>query len=477
MATLLIIIPLMCVIVINLPFLRFLRGAAFWLFALFCIFQGAYAVLPLEPSYAITRMLESLFVLHLSLDRLTLLLLFIIALVALTAAVVTREAADDDEDRFRLYNLFFIVVTGLNGVVMINDLFSMYVFLEVAALTSFILIASGGGAEHLEGAFKYLILSALATAALLSSIALIFLIAGDLSFAPVRAAFADNGTFLARFAAGLFMCALFVKGGLVLFHWWLPDAYEAAPAPVSIILGGIITKVVGVYTLIRLFTGVFPMGPAFRSVILFMGGLSILAGALLALRQHDFKRMLAYSSISQVGYIILGLGAGTPLGIAGAMFHFFNHAVFKSTLFVNAAALESVLGTREMERMGGLSVKMPWTGGTSLVAFLSAAGFPPLAGFWSKLVIVLALWQAHSYGYAAVAVFGSVITMGYFLVMQRNVFFGKLREGLEFVKEAPFALVAPAVVLSLITIGAGILYGPMMERVFMPIGKFLLNVE
>jgi len=130
-----------------------------------------------------------------------------------------------------------------------------------------------------------------------------------------------------------------------------------------------------------------------------------------------------------------------------------------------------------MERMGGLSVKMPWTGGTSLLAFLSAAGFPPLAGFWSKLVIVLALWQAHSYGYAAVAVFGSVITMGYFLVMQRNVFFGKLREGLEFVKEAPFALVAPAVVLSLITIGTGILYRPMMERVFLPIGKFLLNVE
>lgn len=477
MSTLLIIIPLFCVILLNMPFLRSMRPAAFWMFFLFCFLQGAYAVLPLEPSYGVTNMIESFFVFNLSLDRFSLLMLFIIALVALVAAVVARSTIEDDIDRFRIYNLLFIVVTGLNGVVMITDLFTIYVFLEIAALSSFILIASGGSAENLEGAFKYLLLSSLATAALLSSIGLLLMLAGDLSFASVRTALADNGGMLARFSAGLFMCALFVKGGLITFHWWLPDAYEAAPAPVSIILGGIITKVVGIYTLIRLFTGVFPMGGSFRLVILGFGALSILAGALLALRQHDFKRMLAYSSISQVGYIVLGLGVGTPLGIAGALFHFFNHAIFKSTLFVNSAAIESVLGTRDMRHMGGLSVKMPWTGGTSLIAFLSAAGIPPLSGFWSKFVIVIALWEVKSYGFAAVAVFGSVITMAYFLVMQRNVFFGKLREGFEFVKEAPFALVAPAVVLSLITIGAGILYKPVMGQVFLPIGKFLLNVE
>jgi multicomponent Na+:H+ antiporter subunit D len=129
-----------------------------------------------------------------------------------------------------------------------------------------------------------------------------------------------------------------------------------------------------------------------------------------------------------MGYIVLGFGCGTSLGIAGAVFHLFNHSVFKSLLFANAGAVESRTGTRDMDKMGGLASRMPWTGLTSVLATLSAAGVPPLAGFWSKLIIVMALWMSEYYAYATVAVLTSIITLAYLLFMQRRVFFGKIVE-------------------------------------------------
>ncbi len=138
------------------------------------------------------------------------------------------------------------------------------------------------------------------------------------------------------------------------------------------------------------------------------------------------------------------------------MFHFFNHAVFKSLLFVNAAAVEEQAGTTEMARLGGLGAKMPWTSTTSAIGSLSVAGVPPFAGFWSKLLIILALWQAHYYAYAGVAVVVSVLTLAYMLVMQRKVFFGQSVEEVGAVREARAGLVVPAVLLALITAGVGV---------------------
>jgi multicomponent Na+:H+ antiporter subunit D len=168
--------------------------------------------------------------------------------------------------------------------------------------------------------------------------------------------------------------------------------------------------------------------------------------------------MLAYSSISQVGYIVLGLGCGTGLGIFGAVFHLFNHSIFKSLLFVNSAAVEQQTGTTDMNKLGGLGARMPVTNITSLIAFLSTAGVPPLSGFWSKLIIVIALWQSAHYGYAFLAILASVITLAYLLSMQRRVFFGILSDGLKEVKEAGFGIVFPAVILAIIILGVGLLF-------------------
>jgi formate hydrogenlyase subunit 3/multisubunit Na+/H+ antiporter MnhD subunit len=295
---------------------------------------------------------------------------------------------------------------------------------------------------------------------MLSSIGLLLLFAGGSSFENIRLALSiSGGAFLLKLSLGLFLCGLFIKSGLVPFHGWLPDAYSSASAPVSILLAGIVTKVSGVYVLLRLMVSVFGGIASIQNVLMFIGALSIVAGALLALTQNNFKRLLSYSSISQVGYIILAAGCATPLAFLGATFHFFNHAVFKSLLFVNAAAVEKQTGSVDIDTMGGLAHKMPVTGTTSIIAFLSTAGIPPLSGFWSKLIIVIALWNAGNIVYASIAVLASVITLGYLLHLQRQVFFGKLRAGLENIKEADSGLLLPQIILAIIIVGVGIL-GP-----------------
>jgi multicomponent Na+:H+ antiporter subunit D len=384
-------------------------------------------------------------------------------------------------------NVLLVSLIGMNGAVLVNDLFSLYIFLEITAVASFLLIAFNRDRHGLEGAFKYIILSAVASVLMLTAIALFLLAAHDTSFGVIhKVVSAQDANPLVRIALGAFICGLFIKGGLVPFHGWVVGAYSAAPAPASVLLAGAATKISGIYGLIRLgLAGAYSSAPSagsvgglswasdlfagsasFSAVMLLVGMASIIIGAFAAMTQTDMKRLLAWSSISQVGYIVLALGCGTPLAVVAAAFHLFNHAIFKSLLFVNSAAIEQQQKTTDMDRLGGLGGKMPFTATTSVVGLLSAAGVPPMSGFWSKLLIVLALWQAGHGVYAILAVLLSVVTLGYLLTMQRKVFFGKVREGLEGAREASLGLVLASVVLAGVTVGAGVLF-PLLYRTFL----------
>jgi multicomponent Na+:H+ antiporter subunit D len=402
--------------------------------------------------------LAALFKLDLGVDALSRVALFCIGIVVLVALFIAGETIEKGEQMFNFVNLLLIALIGMNCLVMLRDIFSLYVFLEIVSITSFILIAFRRVGDAFEGAFKYIVLSSLATVCMLSSIALLLVIGTGTSFASLKAGLAGAGhSRMAMLALALFLGGLFIKSGLVPFHGWLPDAYTAAAAPVSVLLAGIVTKVVGVYALMRVVISVFGFSGALSSVLLLIGALSVVVGALAAFAQNDFKRMLAYSSISQVGYIILGLGCGTPLGIAAAAFHFFNHAVFKSLLFVNSASLEQRLGGTDMNRMTGLAENMRVTGVSCLLASLSAAGLPPLAGFWSKVLIIIALWTCGFYAYAVIAALAGVLTLGYMLMLQRKVFFGQAVEASAGIREAGIGLALPSVILSIIivVVGAG----------------------
>jgi multicomponent Na+:H+ antiporter subunit D len=472
MPALFILIPLAAVLLVNLPLRRLLTPAAFWLGLLLALAQAAAAVLVpdhawIAPLGVATRLLRF----TPTADLLTRVALLTIGLVGATALMVARAWTADPERRFRFANLALLALAGMNGVALASDLFSLYVFLEVTAVSAFILIAFGGERDALEGTFKYILLSAAASVLILAAVALLFVVAGSVSFGALHDVVPAAGRDpLVAAALVLLLAGLFIKSGIVPFHGWLPDAYSAAPAPASVLLAGIVTKTTGVYILMRAVTAVFTLDATVRALLLAGGTLSVLIGAFAALGQRDMKRMLAYSSISQVGYIILGLGAGSILGVAGALFHFFNHAVFKSLLFVNAAAVEQQAGTRDMDRLGGVAERMPVTGTTSVIGFLSCAGIPPLAGFWSKLVVILALWQAGERGYAAVAVLASLVTIAYFLSMQRRVFFGKLAEGLAGLREANPWLLVPACLLAAVTVGVGV--GPwVLDILQLPAGS------
>ncbi|MDD5432758.1 MAG: proton-conducting transporter membrane subunit [Candidatus Omnitrophica bacterium] len=473
MHQLLILLPFLSIIILNLPFKSILRKLAFLFGVSLCLFQIAFVFFPaLRFSSAQFELLSSFLKFNLLVDNLTLVMLLCIGIVSFVSLLAAKRLIPEERALFNFTNVLIIALAGLNGIVMVKDIFSLYVFLEITAVASFILIVLHKDIFAFEGAFKYLILSTIATTLLLSSIALFLLVSGSTEYSAISAGLKNSpNSHIMMLAIGLFLSGVFIKAGLMPFHGWVPDTYSSAPAPVSIFLAGIVTKTVGVYTLIRIVTTVTGFTAPIRNVLLFVGAFTIVIGAFAALGQNDFKRMLSYSSISQVGYIVLGLGSGTMLGVAGAAFHLFNHAIFKSLLFVNAASVESATGLRDMNKMSGLSARMPLTGVSSCLASLSTAGVPPLSGFWSKLVIIVALWMSGRRVYALIAVLASVVTLAYFLSMQRRVFFGKL--GVEFanIKEQGFALGFAAVLLSLIVIGVGLFFPFVLNSFILPVGN------
>jgi multicomponent Na+:H+ antiporter subunit D len=481
----LVLAPLAALVLLNLPIPGRRRNLAYGLVLLLTAAQVAVLVFRAELLRA--RASGELLGLNLTADELSFVLLLAVGMVIFVTALVGRAMMADEKQRFYFMNVLLVSLIGMNGAVLVRDLFSLYVFLEITAVASFLLVAFNRDRHGLEGAFKYIVMSAVATVLMLTAVALFLLATHSVSFGVIhKAVSAPAANPLVRIALGAFVCGLFIKGGLVPFHGWVPGAYSAAPAPSSVLLAGAATKISGIYGLIRLgLIGAYSSAPAvgpvtklswasmlfagnasLSEVMLLIGMASIVVGAFAAMAQADMKRLLAWSSISQVGYIVLALGCGTPLAIVGAAFHLFNHAAFKSLLFVNSAAVEQQVQTTDMERLGGLGGQMPFTATTSVVGLLSAAGVPPLSGFWSKLLIVLALWQADHRVYAVLAVLLSVATLGYLLIMQRRVFFGLAREELAGAREASRGLVLASVALAGVTIGAGVLF-PLLYRTFL----------
>jgi multicomponent Na+:H+ antiporter subunit D len=466
------------VLILNLLPRKLADSLSFWCGMTLTIISGVYVLTTSQSSWIfgcdpVNRVLNW----EIVPSDLAAVMLISIALVVFSAFWVGRYLFSDNNRQFIFNNLLLLCMVGMNGVVFSRDIFTLYVFLEIVAASSFILIALEKTKAGLEGAFKYVLLSAIATVLILSSIALLFMTCGSLDYYSIHACLTsgqlDAGAArIALFAVALFTAGLFIKGGMVPFHGWLPDAYSSAPTAVSVLLGGIVTKAAGVFTLIQLARNVFGFDKP-SPVLLIIGTISIAVGAFAALGQKDFKRMLAYSSISQIGYIVIGLGAANAIGVVGAIFHIFNHSVFKTLLFVNAAAVEKQSGTVDMDKLGGLSNKMPVTGFTSVLAFLSTAGVPPLSGFWSKLLIVLGVWQAGSPTVAIIAILLSLMTLAYFLSMQRRVFFGKLAAGLEEIREADFSALVPAIVLAIITLCLGLTFPWLLGTFLVPLESLL----
>ncbi|MCD6417780.1 NADH/ubiquinone/plastoquinone (complex I) [bacterium] len=434
--------------------------------AMFDIPDGSYWMGGWIPPVGIVLALDSL-------SRLLLLVVNTIAFFSLVYSVTYMQKYTAQE---KFYALFMLMLAGMNGVVLTGDMFNLFVFLEIASLASYALVGFGVEAEELEAGFKYLILGSVASTAILFGIAFIYNLTGTLNMADAArfiSGLMPNRMLL--FAAGFFVFGFGLKAGLAPFHAWLPDAHPSAPAPVSAMLSGVLIKALGIYALTRVIFTVFGAPETILQIVLWMGVLSSVVGGLMSLGQNDLKRMLAFSSVSQIGYVAMGIGLGTPLGIAAGLFHLFNHAIFKGLLFLSAGSIEHSTGTRDLRQMGGLMKKLPITSLSTVVGSLSISGIPPFNGFFSKLFIIIALIQAKAFIPAAIAIIVSFITLAYYAKIQRFALFGPLPALFKKLHEAPFTMVFSLIALSLMCIFVGLYYSFFMDTLFHPAASAVIE--
>ncbi|MDD4938855.1 MAG: proton-conducting transporter membrane subunit [Candidatus Omnitrophica bacterium] len=413
-----------------------------------------------------------------ALDGMTVLMLIVVNLIGCLALVYSIDYIKRYTSPALYYTLFSLLLAGLNGVVVSADLFNLFVFLEITSIASYALVAFGTEAEELEASFKYLVLGSVASILILLAIGMLLGSVSTLNMADISrslAASSSSSKDIILYCTALFIMGFGLKTALVPFHAWLPDAHPAAPAPMSAMLSGVVIKTIGVYALCRVVFNILGFTQMISSIFIWLGIISMLVGVLLAIGQWDFKRLLAYHSISQIGYVIFGIGLGTPLGIMGGLFHLFNHSLFKSLLFLNAGSVEYSTGTRQLEKLGGLSKQMPVTSATSLIASLSIAGIPPFCGFWSKLVIIIAAFQANNIAGGVVCVLVGIITLASFLKIQKYVFIRKVEEAMAGVKEAPLYMLFSMAVLAVLCVAAGLLFLPFMDTIIKPASDALLE--
>jgi multicomponent Na+:H+ antiporter subunit D len=432
-------------------------------------------------------------------DGLTRLMLLTVSLVSLCAVLFSIQYMERFTGKGLYYSLFFLMLAGMNGVVVTGDLFNLFVFLEVAGIASYGLVAFGCESEELEASFKYLVLGSLGSSFVLFGVALCYNQTGSLNMAQVAQFVEAHGINpVLTLAAGLFFAGFGLKAAMVPFHAWLPDAHPSAPAPISAMLSGVLIKALGVYALCRVFFNVLGLGGgAFPVVLMALGAVSMVVGVFLAVGQWDFKRLLAYHSISQMGYVVLAVGlagelmaraasaespaasaalqATAGLALFGGLFHLFNHAAFKSLLFLCAGATEYATGTRDLKKLGGLAGRMPITSTCCRIAALSISGVPPFNGFWSKLIIILALAKAGHFWLAGATVLVSFVTLLSFVKVQRYVLQGELRPELSAVREVPAWMCSAMIILAVVCVGAGVLCPLIQADLFDPARDALLS--
>jgi len=427
---------------------------------------------------------------YMVMDGFTVIVLCIINVVGFLSAFYSISYIKRFTAENYFYALFCLMVAGMNGVVLSGDLFNIFVFLEISVISSYALVAFGVEKNELEASFKYQVLGGLASFLILFGIAFIYWKTKTLNIADIRQVFAsgyDKKFYL--FVQILMLSGFGLKAAIIPFHAWLPDAHSSAPSPISAMLSGVLIKAVGIYVIIRLFFNMFAISEGMAILITTLGTLSMAIGVFLAIGQWDIKRLLAYHSISQMGYVVLSVGIGmiiisrggrpeiAALAIAGGIFHLINHAAFKGLLFLNAGAIEYTIGTRDLKEMGGLAKMMPATSATSFIASMSISGIPPFNGFFSKLIIIIAAVMGRFYLLALLAVIVSIITLASFLKFQRYAFYNKTDEGNKRnIREVPFPMIFSMVIMSILCVVLSLLVIPgIREAILTPAIDILMD--
>lgn len=391
----------------------------------------------------------------LAVDGLNMFVAMVVAGMGLLVAVYSYVYMERDTGLDQFYTLFFLTMGGMMGVTLTGDIFNLYVFFEIMCISSYALVAFRRKWDSIEAGLKYMIVSSFGTSFILLGIAFLYGQAGSLNIADLIQKLEGISSSNLIVPLSLFVAGFGIKIAMVPLHMWMPDAYQAAPSAMAALFSGA-TATVGIYAMIRvvyILFGAFAIGITFAT----LGLVTMVLGALMALAQRDLKRLLAYSGISQIGYILLGIGLGTVLGVQGGLFHLFNNAIYKTMLFMIAGAIVYRVGTSDMDQLGGLWKNMPVTGTLFAVGALAISGVPPFNGFASKWTIYVAGIEAGRPVFTIIALITSALTLAYFLKALNSIFLGQRPKHLSDVKETPLPMMFPIMLLAVLCVVFGVL--------------------
>ncbi|MBQ9249563.1 MAG: hypothetical protein IJ179_04255 [Oscillospiraceae bacterium] len=421
----------------------------------------------------------------LEVDALSLFFGLVVTLALFASVIYSIRYMAQDDNQEQYYILLLVLIGGVLGLVLSGDMFNMYIMVEImtiaaVALTAFRHKVFGA----LEAAFKYMVVGGIGSTCILAGVIILYAQAHTLNFAQLAALIPGNLNTATKVAFALLFIGFSTKAFIVPFHPLAADAHGAAPASISLLISGVLTKS-GVYGLIRLTYVLFQtmnLG-TMQFWLVFIGSLSMFVCVTMALAQHDFKRLLAFHSISQIGYVLTAVGLCTAMGISSGLYHAMNHTLFKGLLFLAAGAVLHETGTTNLDKLGGLSKKMPHTTVLFLIGAASISGIPPFNGFASKWMIYQATYmkavESGNIGFLLVTIIAlvtSTLTLASFVKVTQSVFFGQLPKEYENVKEVPFGMRLAMGILALLCILTGLFPGLVTTYLTEPATRAVFNV-
>jgi multicomponent Na+:H+ antiporter subunit D len=406
-------------------------------------------------------------------DLLSAIMTVLAALMGLTVVVYSLGSMDRSRESYGYYAFFHFLLMGVSGVFLTGDLFNLYVWFEVMLMSSFVLLALGGEKHQLEGAIKYVTLNLISSAFFLTALGILYGMLGTLNMADLSRQISDGmHAGVISTLSMLFLVAFGIKSALFPLFFWLPASYHTPPVAVSAIFAGLLTKV-GVYTLIRVFSLLFAVDIAYtHTIILVIAGLTMVTGVLGAMAQNEFRRILSFHIISQVGYMVLGLGLFTPLALAGSIFYIMHHIIVKTNLFLVSGVARRLQGSYQLDSLGGLYQKAPALTVVFSISAFSLAGIPPLSGFWAKLILVKASLDMTAYVIAATALGVGLLTLFSMAKIWAAAFWGTPPQTTAATQESAYltlnasqkiALYLPMIVLGTLTLIIGLVSQPFFE--------------
>jgi len=345
-------------------------------------------------------------------DVFSAIMVLLTGITGFAVSIYSYYSIDSERHAFGYYSLFNIMLMGIAGAFTTGDIFNMYVWFEVLLIASFVLMTLGGERPQIEGAVKYVTLNLLSSTFFLVAIAILYGKLGTLNMADlaVRVSLVHDDT-LVKIAAVLLLGAFGIKAAIFPLYFWLPASYHTPPAAISAVFAGLLTKV-GVYALIRTFTLIFIWDRTVtHNAILILAGLTMFFGVISAAVQFDFRRILSFHSISQIGYMIMGLGLFSRGAIAGSMFFIIHHTLVKTNLFLISGLVKHLKGVYALKKLGGLYKSQPLLAFFFIIPAFSLAGIPPLSGFWAKFLLVKAGLNLEAWITVSIALFVSLLTL------------------------------------------------------------------